>query len=235
VVLESVPPEGRVFLERTASNVVVQPPYRDIFQRAFYGRPQDKLSVLCEDSVAEALILGVLDRINASLNLTPDHITVGRDTGKDQFAQHVDTLGKFKLLDEFVFVLDGDARAAESAIVEAASRYNRFIKPLYLPGDTPPEDWVYRALERGVNSYAAELGAPNLGDLLRSLRQQFDNATDKPTNIMKARYATLAESLQRSPEDIARLVGRTESGQGALKVFADELAQAVADWRSRVS
>jgi hypothetical protein len=60
VVLESVPPEGRVFLERTANNVVVQPPYRDIFQRAFYGRPQDRLSVLCEDSVAEALILGVL-------------------------------------------------------------------------------------------------------------------------------------------------------------------------------
>ena len=59
VVLESVPPEGRVFLERTETGVVVQPPYRDIFQRALYGRPQDRLSVLCEDAVGEALILGV--------------------------------------------------------------------------------------------------------------------------------------------------------------------------------
>jgi predicted ATPase len=233
VVLESVPPEGRVFLERTADNVVVQPPYRDIFQRAFYGRPQDKLSVLCEDSVAEAMILGVLDRINPLLNLTPDDITVGRDTGKDQFAQHVDALGKFKLLDEFVLVLDGDARAVLPEITKAASRYNRVITPLFLPGDAPPEDWVYRTLESHTAEYAQALGVPNLSMLLANLRQQFDNATDKPTNIMKARYATLAESLQRSQEEVARQVGRIESERGELKVFSEELSQAISDWRSR--
>ncbi len=234
VVLESVPPEGRVFLERTADNVVVQPAFRDIFQRAFYGRPQDRLSVLCEDSVAEALILGVLDRINPQLQLTPDDISVGRDTGKDQFAQHVDALGKFRLLDEFVFVLDGDARAVEPGMAEAAARYNRVVKPLYLPGDAPPEEWVYRVLEQHPERYADELSAPGLTRLLAQLRQQFDGAADKPTNITKARYATLADALQRSKEDIARRVGRLESDRGELKVFADDLIQAVSDWRSRV-
>jgi hypothetical protein len=50
---------------------------------------------------------------------------------------------------------------------------------------------------------------------------------------MKARYATLAESLQRSQEEVARQVGRIESERGDLRVFADELSQAVSDWRSR--
>jgi predicted ATPase len=235
VILESVPPEGRVFLERTQDNVVVQPAYRDIFQRAFYGRPQDRLSVLCEDAVAEALILGVLDRINPLLQLTPDDITVGRDTGKDQFAQHVDALGKFKLLDEFIFVLDGDAREVEGSMAAAASRYNRVIKPLYLPGETPPEDWIYRELEREAAHYANELSAPGLAALLQQLRQQFDNAADKPTNIIKARFATLADSLQRTPAEIARRVGFHASERGQLRVFSDDLRQAVSDWRTRVA
>jgi predicted ATPase len=233
VILESVPPEGRVFLERTVDNVIVQPPYRDIFQRAFYGRPQDRLSVLCEDTVGESLILGVLDRINPNLQLTPDDITVGRDTGKDQFAQHVEALGKFNLLDEFVFVLDGDARAVEGQIAQAASRFNRVIKPLYLPGDAPPEDWIYKMLEVKSAEYSERLSSPHLAVLLQQLRQQFDGAADKPTNILKARYATLADALQRTPEEIARLVGRCESDAGEMRNFADDLTQAIMDWRSR--
>jgi len=117
---------------------------------------------------------------------------VGRDTGKDQFAQHVDALGKFKLLDEFVFVLDGDAREVEGAMGVAASRYNRVIRPLYLPGNAPPEEWIYRELERGAADYENLLSAPGLAALLKHLRQQFDNAADKPSNITKARFATLA-------------------------------------------
>lgn len=233
VILESVPPEGRVFLERTADTVTVQPPYRDIFQRAFYGRSQNQLSVLCEDTVAEALIRGVLDRINPDLQLTHDSITVGRDTGKDQFAQHVEALGKFNLLDEFVFVLDGDAKTVEGKIVQAASKFNRVVKPLYLPGDAPPEEWIYNALENKSTQYSDSLSSPNLADLLKQLRQQFDGAADKPTNISKARYETLADSLQRTPEEIARLVGNCESEAGEMRIFANDLKQAVMDWRSK--
>jgi len=233
VILESIPPEGRVFLERTADNVTVQPPYRDIFQRAFYGRPQEQLSVLCEDTVAEALIRGVLDRINPDLQLTHDSITVGRDTGKDQFAQHIEALGKFNLLDDFIFVLDGDAKSVEGQIVQAASKFNRVIKPLYLPGDAPPEEWIYKALENKIMLYRNSLSSPDLADLLQQLRQQFDGAADKPTNISKARYATLADSLQRTPEEIARLVGHAESEVGEMRSFANDLKQAVMDWRSR--
>lgn len=233
VVLESVPPEARVFLERTATNVMVQPPYRDIFQRAFYGQSQDKLSILCEDVVAEGLILGVLDVLNPKLNLAPDSIVVGRDTGKDQFPQHVEALGKFQLLDEFVLVLDGDAHSVEAAVITAAQRYNRVVAPLFLPGDQPPEDWIYRRLEARCADYAERLGVANLAPLLASIRQSFENAADKPTNIIKQRFDTLAEHLQRDAKEIARVVGNGETGHGEMKVFADGLEQAIYNWRNR--
>ncbi len=233
VVLESVPPEGRIFLERTVDRVVVQPAWRDIFQRAFYGRAQDQLSILCEDSIAEALILGVLDHLNPQLNLAHDAITVGRDTGKDQFAHHVDALGKFRLLDQFLFVLDGDAREVEPAIAEAAKRYNRMVTPLYLPGTVPPEGWIYTTLEQQIERYSQDLAAPSLATLLAHLRQQFDNAADRPTAILKARFATLAESLQQTPEMIARRVGLLEAGRGELKPFTDDLHQAILNWRNQ--
>lgn len=233
VVLESVPVEARVFLERSADNVTVQPPYRDIFQRAFYGQSQDKLSVLCEDSVAEALILGVLDQLNQKLNITPDDITVGRDTGKEQFPQHVETLGKFQMLGSFVFVLDGDARALEPDIKKAGNRFGQDLSPLFLPGNDPPEAWIYTCLERAAAQYSELLGVPALDQQLGNIRRTFENASDKPTNIVKNQFYTLAEQLQRRPEDLARAVGRAESSHGELNVFAQDLEQAIYNWRRR--
>ena len=58
VMLNSVPPEGRIFLERDAATLDVRrtPAYRDIFQKALYGQSTDRLSILCEDEVAEGVI-----------------------------------------------------------------------------------------------------------------------------------------------------------------------------------
>ena len=231
VVLESVPVEARVFLERQGDNVTVQPPYRDIFQRAFYGQSQHKLSVLCEDSVAESLILGVLDTLNQKLNITPDDISVGRDTGKEQFPQHVETLGKFQMLGSFVFVLDGDARAMEADIKKVGDRYGQDLQPLFLPGDGPPEAWIYAQLARDAEGYGQRLGVPGLTQQISTIRQSFENASDKPANIAKNQFNTLADLLQRRPEELARWVGRTECHRGDLKIFADNLEQAVYNWR----
>ena len=56
VVLDSVPPEARMFLERDDATGQVRRArlYRDIFQKALYGQSMDRLSILCEDAVAEA-------------------------------------------------------------------------------------------------------------------------------------------------------------------------------------
>lgn len=236
VVLDSVPGEARVFLERNADTVTVQPPYRDIFQRALYGQSQDKLSVLCEDAIAEHLILGVLDNLNLKLNITPGDVSVGRDTGKEQFPQHAETLGKFQLLTSFVFVLDGDARAVEPKIQATGQKFGQDLRPLFLPGSGPPEAWIYGCLEHRADRYGSLLGVPGLQQQLNSIRQTFENASDKKTNIVKNQFDTLAEHLQRTREDLARVVGREESNEdahGELKVFSDELEQAITNWRSR--
>lgn len=235
VVLESVPVEGRVFLERTQDDVVLLPPYRDIFQRALYGSSINKLSILCEDSVAENLIRGVVDHINTSseLNLSPDDITVGRDTGKDSFPQHVETLGKFQLLSSFVFVLDGDAKSLEEKVRLAGAKLGQLVTPLFLPSDDCSEDWLYRALETDTEQYAVSLGAANLGSSLSAIRQTYANAIDKAASIAKNRLRTLCDTLQRSAEDVARIVGRKEASRADMKVFANELKNAIYSWRQR--
>ena len=233
VVLDSVPVEARVFLERSGDNVAVQPPYRDIFQRAFYGQSQDKLSILCEDSIAEGLILGVLDQLNQKLNITPDDISVGRDTGKEQFPQHMEALGKFQMLGEFLFVLDGDARSMEPDIKRIGTRFGQDIEPVFLPGNGPPEAWLYARLEHDADGYGEKLGVPDLKQQLINIKQTFENASDRATNIAKNQFRTLAESLQRRPEDLARAVGRSECASGELRVFSDNLQQAIYNWRRR--
>ena len=109
VVLDSVPPEGRIFLERDAATLDVTrtPACRDIFQKALYGQSTDRLSILCEDEVAEGVILGVLDVLNYRNGTRHDDFVVGRDTGSDEFRGHIHAFGKFGKLAGFVFVLDG--------------------------------------------------------------------------------------------------------------------------------
>ena len=93
VVLDSVPPEGRIFLDRDQETGKVQrvPLYRDIFQKALYGQSQDRLgrntgrneSILCEDEVAEGVIRGVLEGLNIEMGLRHEDIVVGRNEAKN--------------------------------------------------------------------------------------------------------------------------------------------------------
>ena len=116
VVLDSVPPEARIFLDRDESTGQVRraPPHRDIFQKALYGSSGDRLSILCEDAVAEGVIRGVLDVLNIELGLLHGDVVIGRNTGRDAFQNHVRTLAKFHKLSDFILVLDGDSRSADT-------------------------------------------------------------------------------------------------------------------------
>jgi len=145
VMLECVPVEGRIFLERTEDNVWVKPAYRDIIQKAFYGQSIEKLSLLCEDDIAEYFLLGVLDVLNPKLGLIHNDMVVGRDTGKEQFAQHIEAIGKFQQLENFLFVLDGDTKNLEADLMAAARRFGGNVQPLFLPGRVP-EEWAWKIL-----------------------------------------------------------------------------------------
>ena len=87
VILDSVPPEARLFLDRDDDTGEVRrvPAHRDLFQKALYGASQDQLSIPCEDEVAEGVIRGVLDVLNVELELQHGDVVIGRNSGRDEF------------------------------------------------------------------------------------------------------------------------------------------------------
>jgi len=235
-VLESVPPEARIFLERTGDTVVVKPVLRDVIQRVLYGRPLDRLLVLCEDEVAEAIIQGVLDVLGPRLDLTGSNIEIGRDTGESEFPGHVKGFALFGQLENLVVVLDGDARSSENAVRQAAGPRSGSINLLFLPGDQSPEAWLWDCLRRRTADYAEVFGMDpqTLASVLDQHEGLFAGATDSKRNIAKHRLGSLAEDIRREVPSIARFVGRHEAhlSDGALVEFRDQLHDIIERWRS---
>jgi hypothetical protein len=238
VILDCVPVEGRIFLERTSDNVEVRPPYRDIIQKAFYGQALEKLNVLCEDDVAEAFLLGIMDYLNPKLGLIPSDIKVGRDTGKTQFEQHIEALGKFQLLDDFLFVLDGDAKNLENALIAKASKdFGVPIQPLFVPGQVP-EDWAWKILHQYSPEYAQLFGitTETLTRQLKMADALYASATDKPTEKIKNKYFSFCDrELRRSHLEVMRMIARKEAERevGDIKIFLDEFEVQIRRWQGR--
>ena len=214
VVLDSVPPEGRLFLDRDENTLDVRllPPQRDIFQKALYGQSREQLSILCEDDLAEGVLRGVLDVLQPRLQMRPEDFIIGRNTGRDEFPAHIRSLGKFGRLFGFVFVLDGDARDLEPTLVSVAENYGHNFQPLFLPGDGPPEDWIWQTLAHRFSEYGEPLGIA-AGDLDGRVREveQLTAGTLKKGDPAKVKVGMLARRLGRDAADLARIVARKET------------------------
>ena len=236
VVLDSVPPEGRMFLERddATNNVRLMPAYKDIFQRSLYGQSREKLSILCEDAVAEGFILGVLDVLQPRLGLRHEDFVIGRNTGSAEFPTHVRMLGKFGKLADFVFVLDGDARRVGPKVQQAAKAYDQLVEPLFLPGKKSPENWIWRRLRKDVKRFAKLLGQPaeELKRRMLEIEQTMAGAV-KGRDVDKSLLEALAEEVQRSPAELGRIVGRqgAEASHPAMMELLDHLEHQIDAWR----
>lgn len=239
VVLDSVPPEARIFLDRDSETeeVVQVPVYRDIFQKALYGQSQDRLSILCEDAIAEAVIRGVLDTLNPLLGLRHDDFVIGRNTGRNEFPGHVRTLGKFGRLRDFVMVLDGDSRQMDGPVQSAAAAYGQRAQPLFLPGEGSPETWVWEILRTHPADYAKALGL-DAGVLTRRLEQvgRLTEGAVQQADRGRASLSALAGELDRRPGDVAREVARGEAGRrrSGMAIFLGELQEQIEAWRRRM-
>lgn len=238
VVLDSVPEEARLFLDRDDATAEVRlvPPYRDLLQKALYGQSRDQLSILCEDAVAEGVIHGVLDVLNPQLGMRHDDFVIGRDTGQDEFPGHVRTMGKFDKLRDLLVVLDGDARHREAAIREIAAQFGQRLRPLFLPGDGPPEGWIWDTLRTQAAEYAAVLGIPP-ADLRADLQriEQLLAGSVQRRDRMKAALRALTENLNRSAAELARAVAQRETAAGRFPMarFHLELREQIEAWRRR--
>lgn len=236
VVLDCVPQEGRIFLDRDeqTAEVRLMPAYRDIFQRSLYGQSRDQLSILCEDEVAEGVLLGVLDVLQPRMGLRPEDFVIGRNTGRDEFPSHVRTLGKFGKLKDFVVVLDGDARSMGATIKSVAEEYGHSVQPVFLPGTAPPEGWIWEVLQNRAQDYAPLLGLapPDMERRMREVAQTMEG-TVRRQHPAKANLEALASELGRSPADLGRVVGRRETENGAEGVaeLLVQLEEQVKAWR----
>lgn len=236
VVLDSVPPEARLFLDRDEDTAEVHrvPLYRDILQKALYGQSRDRLSILCEDQVAEGLLHGFLDVLNVKIGLRHDDYIIGRDTGYAEFPGHIRTLGKFGRLNDFLLVLDGDSRSHEPILKSVAADFGQSIQPLFLPGDGAPEAWIWQTLENHRDDYAPLLGIPSadIEQRMRSIRQMVDGAV-RQQDPNKVALEELAREINRTAPDIARIVGQHEAQRehGKATAFLTQLEEQINAWR----
>ena len=234
VVLEAVPENGRIFLQRDDDGMVsVVPAYRDLIQNALYGRSRDAINILCEDDVAEGLLRGILDHLSPALGLPPEAMRIGRDTGMTQFPEHARALQKFGQAENMIYVLDGDALGTdhERKLREAAAGAAGIF---FLPGAQSPEVWMWDqlGLDQGV---AADLGLPSavLHERMSNLDALYGAAADTPGNIAKSKLADLAEDANRSVADIGRVVARRQAADAdsSLRPLAADLEDAITSWR----
>ena len=236
VVLDSVPPEARIFLDRDdrSAEVRLMPAYRDIFQKSLYGQYRDQLSILCEDEVAEGVVLGILDVLNARLGLRHEDFVIGRNTGQAEFPAHVRMLGRFGKLDDFLLVLDGDARNMATPVKRAADEHGRSVEPLFLPGNELPEGWIWQTLRHRRDVYAPLLGLSpqDMDRRMRDIEQMMEGMVQQGDRSKAALDALAAELSQTAP-GIARTVGRreTEDNQPELAEFLVPLEEQINAWR----
>ena len=234
VVIDSVPPEGRIFLDRddASGEVRLAPVYRDIFQRALYGQSRDQLSILCEDAVAEGVIRGVLDVLNIELGLRHEDVVIGRNTGRDEFPGHIRALGKFGKLRDFIVVLDGDSRDMEGKIKAIAETFGHNVQPLFLPGDHPPEQWLWTILRANADAYADQFGlsVADLEGAMAELDRLVEGAV-KQRDAARTALGSFAAMLHREVPEIARIIGRKEAGKNSMPEFLVGLREQIGMWR----
>ena len=236
VVLDSVPLNGRIFLDRddASGEVVVRPAYRDLIQNALYGRSSEMLKLLCEDDIAEGILEGIFDFLLPKEGMNRETIRIGRDTGASQFPMHAETLRKFGQIQNTVFILDGDQRDGEIALkIQDAAKST--VSILFLPGSGAPESWVWDRLQYIPDSEIGRLGNTRVGlsNLMNQLDAIYSSASDSPSEIAKNKFRSLSESLRREPSEICRIVACLEADQreSDIQPLADDLQGILRQWR----
>lgn len=237
VILDSVPGNGRIFLDRDETGkVTVRPAYQDIVQNALYGRSTGSLNILCEDNAAEGILRGVFDVLYPRLGIRTDSVRIGRDTGASEFPAHATAFRKFGQIRNFVFVLDGDERTGDiDNKIQAGSQID--VPVLFLPGNGAPEIWIWEVLGRNIESGSKDLGIAEveLSERMNQANSVYDSASDTPSEIAKFKLRMLSDSLDRDPPDICRLVSRLEANRkdSDIQPLVEGLEDALLEWRGR--
>ena len=128
--------------------------------------------------------------------------------------------------------MDGDSRATETSLRTIASTYGHSVKPLFLPGDDPPEKWLWDTLSKRSEDYASRLGltTDDMGRKLRELEQLLAG-TVQQRDFSKTALRAFAADLNRSVPDIARIVGQREADLDGIPELVVDLKDQIGAWR----
>ena len=236
VVLDSVPPHGRIFLERDqAGTVTVRPAYRDVIQDALYGRSNQQLNVLCEDKTGEGILAGIFDVIMPRMRIRRETVRIGRDTGAEEFPAHAKAFKSFGMIQGFVFVLDGDKEGKEmrQKIRNAAGHD---VPVLFLPGNEAPETWIWSKLQKHTILKAKELrvDAEELVTRIGDLDRVYDSVSDSPANIAKSKLQMLCDNIDIDVPTICRRVAYEEvqRSDSDIQPLVNKLEDELLQWRA---
>ena len=239
IVLDSVPLNGKIFLDRDdlSGEVVVRPAYRDLIQNALYGRSNEALKLLCEDEIAEGILEGVFDFLLPQERIKWESVQIGRDTGADEFPMHARALAKFGQIQDTVFILDGDQRNREiEGKIKDAAGHGVNISILFLPGKESPESWIWDRLKTIRSDVVIEqlgIDRRGLSTVMRQLDATYDAASESPSEISKNKFRSLSESLHRDTSEICRIVARLEAEQeeSDIQPLVNDLRGILRQWR----
>ncbi len=202
-----------------------------------YGRSLDRLSVVCEDEAAEALVRGIFDALVPELGMVQGDIEIGRDTGKQEFKHHVAAFAQFRKLWSTIFVLDGDGQNLVAKLESMAQSKGQVAAVICLPGDGSPELWAWHAIEDHPRDYAQRLGFSDEAALqveMQHISQTYEGAADSESNKAKGRIWALTQATGRDVPALMRMMGRIEAERdsGELASVLADFRDAVLEWRN---
>ncbi|MBM0743374.1 AAA family ATPase [Phormidium sp. CLA17] len=228
-ILECLPPESRIFLERSGVETVIIPGISPAYATGkLSGRRNVELDILVEDEAAKLILETVLDKeLRSRTHVLP--IGSAAAVMRHLAARYKETKHKKDKILEVCVFLDGDKsskkieqinlfiKALENPTEQQKSKEWVEERLLFLPGDEWPESWIvkpndrnpfYERFERELQMSIAEVD-----DLLDSAsRAGKHNEFREAAKILTLGETVVASHLIKSafdsaPEESQRLIG----------------------------
>jgi len=222
-VLECLPPEGRIFLERVGKDVGILPGISPAYATGkLSGRPNIELDVLVEDDAAKLIVATALSpELRERVEVRP----IGSATA---VMRHLAARYKEARSPEVCVLLDGDQSSDVSELIKG------FLKALeshadeeiiqkwvekrlgFLPGTEWPEAWVvgqrtaatYERLQREF-----QLSKPKIDDLLSESRRAGKHNEFRAASLQLnfdesvVAYQLVKSAFESAPNECVRIVG----------------------------
>ena len=183
-VLESIPPEGRFYIENITKKPIVTPGISVKYAAGkLAGKDSNELDLFVEDGIANIIIESALDKVLRSrVSILP--IGSSMAIARQMAAKYKDPKSR-----ECIAILDGDQSSSTTThlanfmkAMEANKDKDKeeswFQERLYfLPGDTWPEKWVMEQLR--------DLDTEELADLLKCSPGEFETFVEEALTAEK--------------------------------------------------